>query len=129
MSCGDVDTTVENLSNTRHRITVHLDGFKTFVTFYGRTLNAMPIGSLCTTADRYVLARHGVDVSIEASDTQNTFESALRVLHPGGCLSSLGVYSGDLKIPLDAFSPQAWAICLKSPAKPMQAGANPVVPV
>ncbi|MDR2013919.1 MAG: NAD(P)-dependent alcohol dehydrogenase [Rhodanobacter sp.] len=46
----------------------------------------------------------GVDVSIEALGTQNTFESALRVLRPGGCLSSLGVYSGDLKIPLDAFA-------------------------
>src|SRR5690606_17371083 len=31
-------------------------------------------------------------------------ESALRVLRPGGTLSSLGVYSNDLKIPLSAFS-------------------------
>jgi threonine dehydrogenase-like Zn-dependent dehydrogenase len=46
----------------------------------------------------------GVDVSIEALGTQNTFESALRVLRPGGRLSSLGVYSSDLKIPLDAFA-------------------------
>jgi alcohol dehydrogenase len=45
----------------------------------------------------------GVDVAIEALGTQNTFESALRVLRPGGTLSSLGVYSTDLKIPLDAF--------------------------
>ncbi len=28
----------------------------------------------------------------------------LRVLRPGGILSSLGVYSSDLKVPLDAFS-------------------------
>jgi threonine dehydrogenase-like Zn-dependent dehydrogenase len=45
----------------------------------------------------------GVDVSIEALGRQQTFEGALRVLRPGGTLSSLGVYSGDLKIPLDAF--------------------------
>ena len=46
----------------------------------------------------------GVDVAIEALGTQATFESALRVLRPGGTLSSLGVYSGDLTIPADAFS-------------------------
>jgi threonine dehydrogenase-like Zn-dependent dehydrogenase len=45
----------------------------------------------------------GVDVAIEALGTQATFEACLRVLRPGGTLSSLGVYSGDLKIPLDAF--------------------------
>jgi threonine dehydrogenase-like Zn-dependent dehydrogenase len=46
----------------------------------------------------------GVDVAIEALGTQHTFQSALRVLRPGGTLSSLGVYSGDLVIPADAFS-------------------------
>ncbi len=46
----------------------------------------------------------GVDVAIEALGLQQTFEAALRVLRPGGTLSSLGVYSADLKIPLDAFS-------------------------
>ncbi|MDP2295617.1 MAG: zinc-binding dehydrogenase, partial [Pseudolabrys sp.] len=45
----------------------------------------------------------GVDVAIEALGRQQTFEAALRVLRPGGTLSSLGVYSTDLKIPLDAF--------------------------
>lgn len=45
----------------------------------------------------------GVDVSIEALGRQQTFEAALRVLRPGGTLSSLGVYSEDLKIPLDGF--------------------------
>jgi len=45
----------------------------------------------------------GVDVAIEALGTQPTFESALRVLRPGGTLSSLGVYSGKLEIPYDAF--------------------------
>ena len=46
----------------------------------------------------------GVDVAIEALGTQTTFESCLRVLRPGGTLSSLGVYSSDLKIPLSAFA-------------------------
>jgi threonine dehydrogenase-like Zn-dependent dehydrogenase len=46
----------------------------------------------------------GVDVSIEALGTQGTFESALRSLRPGGTLSSLGVYSGKLAVPYDAFA-------------------------
>ena len=46
----------------------------------------------------------GADASIEALGTQQTFESALRVLKPGGTLSSLGVYSQDLTIPVDAFA-------------------------
>jgi threonine dehydrogenase-like Zn-dependent dehydrogenase len=46
----------------------------------------------------------GADSSIEALGTQATFESALRVLKPGGTLSSLGVYSSDLSIPLSAFA-------------------------
>ena len=45
----------------------------------------------------------GVDVAIEALGLQATFEAALRVIRPGGTLSSLGVYSSDLTIPLDAF--------------------------
>jgi len=46
----------------------------------------------------------GVDVAIEALGRQQTFEWALRSLRPGGTLSSLGVYSEDLRIPLDAFA-------------------------
>jgi alcohol dehydrogenase len=46
----------------------------------------------------------GVDVAIEALGTQATFESGLRVLRPGGTLSSLGVYSSDLTIPLGPFA-------------------------
>jgi alcohol dehydrogenase len=46
----------------------------------------------------------GVDVAVEALGTQATFEGCLRVLRPGGRLSSLGVYSSDLKIPLSAFA-------------------------
>ena len=46
----------------------------------------------------------GVDVAIEALGKQATFETALRSLRPGGTLSSLGVYSGKLEIPVDAFA-------------------------
>ena len=46
----------------------------------------------------------GADVAIEALGTQHTFESCLRVLRPGGTLSSLGVYSGKLSLPVDAFA-------------------------
>lgn len=46
----------------------------------------------------------GVDVAIEALGTQQTFESCLRVLKPAGVLSSLGVYSGKLTMPLDAIA-------------------------
>jgi alcohol dehydrogenase len=46
----------------------------------------------------------GVDVAIEALGTQGTFESALRVLRAGGTLSSLGVYSGKLSVPLEPFA-------------------------
>lgn len=46
----------------------------------------------------------GADVAIEALGTQQTFESCLRSLKPGGTLSSLGVYSGKLTLPLDAFA-------------------------
>src|SRR3954453_3603263 len=47
---------------------------------------------------------YGADVSIEALGTQQTFESALRSLRPGGTLSSLGVYSGKLELPYSAFA-------------------------
>ncbi|MBZ8141593.1 alcohol dehydrogenase [Rubrivivax gelatinosus] len=46
----------------------------------------------------------GADAAIEALGTQQTFEGALRVLKPGGTLSSLGVYSEDLRIPMAAFA-------------------------
>lgn len=46
----------------------------------------------------------GVDSSIEALGLQVTFEQSLRVLKPGGTLSSLGVYSEDITIPVSAFA-------------------------
>lgn len=46
----------------------------------------------------------GADVAIEALGTQATFENCLCCLRPGGTLSSLGVYSGKLAIPYEAFA-------------------------
>lgn len=46
----------------------------------------------------------GADAAIEALGTQQTFESCLRALKPGGTLSSLGVYSGKLALPVEAFA-------------------------
>lgn len=45
----------------------------------------------------------GVDVAIEALGTQETFETALRAIRPGGTLSSLGVYPGRITAPYEAF--------------------------
>jgi threonine dehydrogenase-like Zn-dependent dehydrogenase len=56
------------------------------------------------TAEVLRLTNGGADVAIEALGTQQTFESALRCLRPGGTLSSLGVYSGKLQIPYEAFA-------------------------
>ena len=46
----------------------------------------------------------GADVAIEALGIQETFESALRCVRPGGTVSSLGVYSGKLQMPYEAFA-------------------------
>jgi threonine dehydrogenase-like Zn-dependent dehydrogenase len=46
----------------------------------------------------------GADVAIESLGLQETFENALRSLRAGGTLSSLGVYSGKLQVPYDAFA-------------------------
>jgi threonine dehydrogenase-like Zn-dependent dehydrogenase len=53
---------------------------------------------------RRLTGGRGVDVAIEAIGTQDTFESALRALKPGGTLSSLGVYSGKLSVPIEPFA-------------------------
>jgi threonine dehydrogenase-like Zn-dependent dehydrogenase len=46
----------------------------------------------------------GADVAIEALGLQSTFENCLRSVRPGGTVSSLGVYSGHLTMPLDALA-------------------------
>ena len=50
------------------------------------------------------LTSGGTDVAIEALGLQETFESGLRCLRPGGTLSSLGVFLGKLQVPYDAFA-------------------------
>ena len=46
----------------------------------------------------------GADVAIEALGLQETFENCSALPAPGGTLSSLGVYSGKLQVPYDAFA-------------------------
>ena len=55
-------------------------------------------------AEVKLLTGAGADVAIEALGLQETFENCLRSLRPGGTLSSLGVYSGKLQVPYDAFA-------------------------
>lgn len=64
-----------------------------------------------------LLTGGGADVSIEALGTQETFESALRSLRPGGTLSSLGVYSGKLRLPYEVFGERREGV-LKVAIKP-----------
>ena len=45
----------------------------------------------------------GADVAIEALGQQTTFENCLKSVHPGGTVSSLGVYSHDVNVPLQPF--------------------------
>lgn len=54
-------------------------------------------------AIKHLTGGRGVDVAIEALGRQETFENALRAIRPGGTLSSLGVYSGKLVAPYEAF--------------------------
>src|SRR3984885_8617942 len=71
--------------------------------FAGAQTGEIKIGDTVEAIMRLTDGR-GVDVAIEALGTQATFEAALRVIRPGGILSSLGVYSSDLKIPLAPFA-------------------------
>jgi alcohol dehydrogenase len=84
-----VDTVAERLKMARRVGVDHVVDFKKFD----------PVDEIMR-----ITEGRGVDVAIEALGTQTTFEACLRVLRPGGTLSSLGVYSRDLKIPLEAFA-------------------------
>lgn len=61
--------------------------------------DADPVGTI-----RSLTGGRGVDVAIEALGIQSTFQNALAVLRPAGTLSSVGVYSGHLTLPLDMFA-------------------------
>jgi alcohol dehydrogenase len=84
-----VDTVVERLNVARRMGADHTIDFK----------KVDPVEEIMR-----ITGGRGVDVAIEALGTQSTFEACLRVLRPGGTLSSLGVYSRDLRIPLNAFA-------------------------
>ncbi|CAN7598275.1 zinc-binding dehydrogenase [Peribacillus frigoritolerans] len=46
----------------------------------------------------------GVDVAIEALGKEETFQSCLKVIRRGGCISSVGIYSGHVQIPIEHFA-------------------------
>ncbi|WP_211236999.1 zinc-binding dehydrogenase [Aneurinibacillus terranovensis] len=46
----------------------------------------------------------GVDVAIEALGSQQTFENCMKVIRRGGTVSSVGIYSGHLTIPIETFA-------------------------
>jgi len=56
----------------------------------------------------------GADSAIEALGIQATLDAGLGVIKPGGTLTGLGVYSGDLTILLPAFV-AAWAMTASTP--------------
>lgn len=84
-----VDSVAERMAVSRRLGADHVVDFR----------KADPVGEILRLTEG-----RGVDVAIEALGTQATFESCLRVLRPGGTLSSLGVYSSDIRIPLSAFA-------------------------
>lgn len=51
-------------------------------------------------AIRELTEGRGVDVAIEALGIQETFENALQTVRPGGTVSSIGMYSAHLRIPM-----------------------------
>jgi threonine dehydrogenase-like Zn-dependent dehydrogenase len=70
---------------------------------FGATVTLHPNKIDVTAEIKRLTDGRGVDVAIEALGRQETFESALRAIRPGGTLSSLGVYSGKLVAPYQAF--------------------------
>jgi threonine dehydrogenase-like Zn-dependent dehydrogenase len=69
---------------------------------FGATLTLDPKSDDVVKRLKDLTGGRGVDVAIEALGRQETFESALRSIRPGGVLSSLGVYSGKLVAPYEA---------------------------
>ena len=52
---------------------------------------------------RSLTGGRGADVAIEALGTQETFENCLKSVRPAGTVSSLGVYSDKVTVPLESF--------------------------
>src|SRR5215831_3741179 len=70
---------------------------------FGATVVLNPNETDVVAAIKKLTDGRGADVAIEALGRQETFETALRSIRPGGTLSSLGVYSGKLVAPYEAF--------------------------
>jgi threonine dehydrogenase-like Zn-dependent dehydrogenase len=70
---------------------------------FGANMTINPRETDPVAAIRQATGGRGADVAIEALGQQATFENALRAIRPGGTLSSLGVYSGKLVAPYEAF--------------------------
>jgi threonine dehydrogenase-like Zn-dependent dehydrogenase len=70
---------------------------------FGATVTVDPRDVDVVTFIKELTSGRGVDVAIEALGRQETFESALRSIRPGGVLSSLGVYAGKLAMPYESF--------------------------
>jgi threonine dehydrogenase-like Zn-dependent dehydrogenase len=68
---------------------------------FGAT-HVFPSASEAIEAIHRLTSGRGADAAIEALGTQETFEAALRSIRAGGRVSSVGVYSGHLNVPLDA---------------------------
>ena len=69
---------------------------------FGATVTLDPTSGDVVARLKELTGGRGVDVAVEALGRQDTFESALRSIRPGGVLSSLGVYSGKLVAPYEA---------------------------
>ncbi len=69
---------------------------------FGANVVLNPNATDVVAAIKQLTSGRGVDVAIEALGRQETFETALRSIRPGGVLSSLGVYSGKLVAPYEA---------------------------
>jgi threonine dehydrogenase-like Zn-dependent dehydrogenase len=75
---------------------------RTMALRFGATHTIDPTATDVVEHLKWLTDGRGVDVAIEALGRQETFETALRSIRPGGVLSSLGVYSGKLVAPYEA---------------------------
>jgi alcohol dehydrogenase len=84
-------------------LTVDADPFRREMSLRFGATQSFPAAPGIAETIRTATGGRGVDVAIEALGIAQTFENALAVLRPGGTLSSVGVYSGHLRIPLESF--------------------------
>jgi 2-desacetyl-2-hydroxyethyl bacteriochlorophyllide A dehydrogenase len=80
-----------------------LDERREMATRFGASVTIDPNACDAVAELKRLTDGRGVDVAIEALGRQETFEAALRSVRAGGVLSSLGVYSGKVSAPYEAF--------------------------